>query len=126
MAKKIFIVEDDPVISEMYANKLEKEGFEIDWAKDGKEALRKLEKTEFDLILLDKVLPDMDGFEILKKIKTDSKLKNKTKVVVLTNIYGKNDTEEGLKFGADAYLVKVHFAPSEIVEKIKAILSQRI
>lgn len=125
-SKKILIVEDDLVISEMYANKLEKEGFEIDWAKDGEGALEKLGKTEFDLILLDKALPDMDGFEILKKIKTNPKLKEKIKVVALTNVSSRDSAEEFLKLGADAYFIKAHFTPTEIITKIKAILGQKV
>lgn len=120
----MLIIEDDLFISEMYANKFTEAGFEVDSAKDGREALAKLEETEFDMILLDRILPDMDGLEILKKIKTNSKLKDKTKVFILTNVGEKKDAEEALNLGAELYFLKANFTPTEIVEKIKEILEK--
>lgn len=119
--KKILIVEDDVFISEMYANKLQKAGFEVSLARDSQEALSKLKEIRPDLILLDIVLPKIDGFEVLKTIKNDPKFK-KIKVVLLTNLSEAEDIKKGLELGADAYLIKAHSTPSEIIEKIKEIL----
>lgn len=123
---KILIIEDDVLISGMYAVKLGKEGFKIDSAKTGKEAIEKLQKNEYDLVLLDKALPDIDGFEILKHIKTNQKLKDRTKVIVLTNVSEKNDAQNAMDLGAEDYLVKANFTPAEIVEKIKNTLKPKI
>ena len=119
--KKILIVEDDVFISEMYANKLQKAGFEVISVRDGQEAITKLEEIGPDLVLLDIVLPKIDGFEVLKTIKTDPKFK-KIKVALLTNLGEGENIKKGLELGADAYLIKAHSIPSEIIEKVKEIL----
>lgn len=119
--KKILIVEDDPFILEMYKNKLEKVGFKISVAKSGKEGIIFLEKdAEVDLILLDVVMPGMNGFEMLEIIKADEEYK-KIPVILLTNLSQQEDIEKGLKLGATDYLIKAHFTPSEVVEKVKKI-----
>lgn len=119
--KKILIVEDDVFISEMYAKKLQKAGFEVISVRDGQEAISKLEEIMPDLVLLDIVLPKIDGFEVLKTIKTDPKFK-KIKVALLTNLGEGENIKKGLELGADAYLIKAHSIPSEIIEKVKEIL----
>ena len=121
MAKKILIVEDDNFISEMYANKFGESGFEISVAKDGQEALDKAKEIIPDLILLDIVLPKKDGFEVLKDLKKENVLKN-TKIVFLTNLGEGEDLNKGLRSEADAYLIKAHSTPSQIVAKIEEIL----
>jgi len=123
MAKKILIVEDDNFISEMYANKFGESGFEISVAKDGQEALDKAKEIIPDLILLDIVLPKKDGFEVLKDLKKENVLKN-TKIVFLTNLGEGEDLNKGLQSEADAYLIKAHSTPSQIVSKIEEILEK--
>lgn len=122
--KKILIIEDDPFLSEMYAAKLSQENFQAELAVDGKEGLKKIQSCKPDLILLDIVLPKMDGFEILKKLKQDPKLK-KIPVVLLTNLGQKNEVEKGLALGADEYIIKAHFTPTAVVAKVKEILASR-
>ena len=119
---KILIVEDDPFLSEMYSTKLTQENFEVELAIDGKEALKKVKDIKPDLVLLDIVLPKMDGFEVLQKIKKDTALSN-IKVIALTNLGQKEEVEKGLGFGADDYIVKAHFTPSEVINKIKKVLN---
>ena len=120
---KILIVEDDPFLSEMYSTKLIQEKFEVDFATDGKEAIKKAREARPDLILLDIVLPKMDGFEVLAEIKKDPQLRN-IQVIALTNLGQKEEVEKGLKLGADDYIVKAHFTPTEVINKIKQVIKK--
>lgn len=120
---KILIVEDDPFLSEMYSTKLVQENFEVDLAIDGKEAIKKAREMKPDLILLDIVLPKMDGFEVLAEIKKDIELRN-IQIIALTNLGQKEEVEKGLKLGADDYIVKAHFTPTEVVNKIKQVIKK--
>lgn len=119
--KKILIVEDDNFISEMYSNKFSESGFEVSVAKDGQEALDKAKEIIPDLILLDIVLPKKDGFEVLANLKKE-KVLVKTKIVFLTNLGEGENINKGLQSEADAYLIKAHSTPSQIVAKIEEIL----
>jgi len=119
--KKILLVEDDKFISDIYATKFKEEGFEIEVAADGEDCLNKLTEAKPDLLILDIVLPKVDGWEVLRKIKTDENLKD-LKVVILSNISKKENVEKGLKSGIIKYFVKAHYTPTEICEEIKKIL----
>jgi DNA-binding response OmpR family regulator len=121
---KILIIEDDKFLRELIARKLVKEGYEIAEAIDGEEGLKKVSEENPDLILLDLILPGIDGFEVLAKIKEDPKT-SLIPVLILSNLGQKDEIERGLKLGAVDFLVKAHFTPEEIVEKIKAILSKQ-
>lgn len=124
MAKKtILIIEDDKLLREVITKKLTIEDFEVQEAVDGGSGLRALKEKRPDLILLDLVLPGMDGFEFLSKIKADSHLAS-IPVVIISNLSQKEDVKRGLKLGAIDYLIKAHFNPSQIVEKIKDILKK--
>jgi DNA-binding response OmpR family regulator len=124
MAKKILIVEDDKFLRELISRKLQKEGYEIVQAADGEEGEKKIKETKPDLILLDLILPGIDGFEVLSRIKQDPTVAP-IPVVILSNLGQKEEIEKGLKLGAVDYLVKAHFTPAEIVEKIKVILKEQ-
>jgi len=119
--KKILLAEDDKFISDIYTTKFKEEGFEIEVAVDGQECLNKLGEEKPDLLVLDLVLPKIDGWEILKKIETDENLKD-LKVVILSNISEKEDIEKGLKNGIIKYFIKAHYTPTEICGEIKKIL----
>lgn len=123
MSKKKFIllVEDDEFLAELYATKLNLEGFEVALAVDGEKGLKMIKEKNPDLILLDIILPKIDGFEILKTIKADRALKN-IPVILLTNLSQKDEVKRGLELGADDYLIKAHFMPSEVVKKIKQLI----
>ncbi len=116
--KKILIVEDDSFVMDIYHTKLSQEGYEIIEAHNGVEAMEKLKEIKPDMILLDIVMPYMDGMEVLKKVKADEKLKS-IPVILLTNLSQKEEITEGLGLGANDYLIKSHFTPSEVLEKIK-------
>lgn len=117
----VLIIEDDPFISDMYQTKLKNNGYQVFLAADGQTGLEIAQKKQPDIIILDLVLPKMDGFQILKRIKEDSRIKN-IPVLILSNLGQKEKIDKGMKLGADAYLVKSQFKPSEVLEKIKKLL----
>lgn len=121
---KILIVEDDKFLRELIVRKLEKEGFEIVEAVDGENGVQKIKQERPDLVLLDLILPGIDGFEVLKKIKEDPKTSS-IPIVILSNLGQREDVERGMKMGAVDYLVKAHFTPNEIIDIVKRSLNAR-
>lgn len=121
MAKKILILEDDKFLRELVKKKLVGEGFEVIEASDGEEGVKKTKEEKPDLILLDLILPGIDGFEVLAKVKEDPTTSS-IPVIILSNLGQREEVEKGLKLGAIDYMIKAHFTPSEIVEKIKNAL----
>lgn len=119
--KYILLVEDDPFLIDIYTTKLKEAGFEIEVAKDGQAALKSLNRKKYDLLILDIVLPHIDGWEILRKIRGQDKLKN-LPVIILSNLGQKQEVKKGLDLGATKYLIKAHYKPSEVVKEIKEIL----
>ncbi len=119
--KKILLVEDDKFLSEMYATKLTASGFDVEVSFDGQDALTKIKEKKPDLILLDIVLPKMDGFELLQLLRKDDSTKE-ISVIILTNLGQKEEVEKGLKLGANDYIIKAHFTPTEVVAKAKKLL----
>lgn len=118
---KILIVEDDKFLRELISQKIGAEGYEVIGATDGEEGLKVAGETHPDLILLDLILPTMDGFEVLQKLK-GQELTKAIPVIVLSNLGQKEDIDKGMQLGAVDYMIKAHFTPKEIVEKIKSIL----
>jgi DNA-binding response OmpR family regulator len=118
---RILVVEDDKFLRELLIRKLETAGFEVSSAFDGQEALKKIKEGLPQLILLDLVLPGVDGFEILRQIKEDVKTKE-IPVIILSNLGQKEELERGIGLGAEDYLIKAHFTPDEIIEKVKRTL----
>ena len=121
MDKKILIVEDDKFLRELISQKITKEGYQVVEAIDGEDGVKKAKEEKPDLILLDLILPGIDGFEVLSSIKEDPSL-SQVPVIILSNLGQKDDVERGLKLGAADYLIKAHFTPGEIIEKIKKSL----
>lgn len=117
------IIEDDSYISDMYKIKLESENFDVVVAEDGIKGLKELERIKPDIILLDVVMPKVDGFGVLKTIKNTDGLKG-IPVIMLTNLGQKDNVERGLDLGASGYIIKAHFTPSEVVKKVKEILEK--
>ena len=118
---KILVVDDDPFILDMYVIKFKEQGFQIDTATDGKMALERIDAGKPDIVLLDVVMPKMDGFDVIKKIQ-DSQTPRAFKILFLTNFGQKEDVERGMQMGADGYIIKAHFTPSEVVAKVKELL----
>lgn len=117
----VLLVEDDVFLSGIYQKKFEMEGFKISASDNGEKGLADAKKKKPDIILLDILLPKMDGFSVLKELKEDASTKN-IPVILLTNLGQKDDVEKGLEAGAVDYLIKAHFKPSEIVEKVRKVL----
>lgn len=123
---KILIVDDDPLLSNMYRTKFELDGNTVFIANDGKECILKAKSESPDLILMDVMMPVMNGLEALRELKMDQKTK-KIPVVMLTNVSSSEAEEsEGLELGAVAYLVKSDYTPKEIVQKVKEILGATV
>jgi DNA-binding response OmpR family regulator len=121
MAKTILIVEDDKFLRELITQKLVKEGYDTLMAIDGEEGIKKVREGKPDLVLLDLILPGIDGFEVLSRMKEDENLA-KIPVIILSNLGQREEIERGLKLGANDYMIKAHFTPREIIDKIKTIL----
>lgn len=120
----ILLVEDDSFISSMYRTKLSNLQYAVEVIEDGEEAWTRLQKSPLpDLLLLDVVLPKRDGFEILEGLKKNEQTKH-IPVILLTNLGQKPDVERGLALGANDYIIKAHFTPTEVVEKIRKLLNK--
>lgn len=116
--KKVLIVEDDASIIQMYSMKFKEGGYEVLQAGTGVEGLEMAKKNKPDLILLDIIIPQFDGFAVLEKLREDTAIKN-IPVVLLTNLSQEGDQEKGKKLGAKEYLVKAHLTPSEVFKKVE-------
>jgi DNA-binding response OmpR family regulator len=119
-AQKILVVEDDKHISQLLKYNLEKAGYECATTITGEDAVEELNRSPFDLIILDIMLPKMDGFEVCRRIKRDESLKY-IPIIMLTARGEEVDRVVGLELGADDYIVKP-FSPRELILRIKAVL----
>lgn len=117
----MLIVEDDEFLRSLNAKRLETEGFKVVVAVDGQNAIDLIPKEMPNLIFLDLLLPGVDGFEVLKKIKADEKTKA-IPVIVFSNLGQKEDIEKAHALGANDFLVKANFTLDDVVTKIKEIL----
>ena len=118
----ILVVEDDKFLRDLIVQKLKKEGFAVDDAIDGEEGLRHIKEAKPALVLLDLILPGIDGFEVLKRMKEFPDTA-KIPVIILSNLGQREDVDRGLKLGAVDFLIKAHFTPGEIVARVKSILA---
>ena len=121
---KILIIEDDKFLRDLISQKLRKENFNTLEAVDGEEGLKTAREKSPDIILLDLILPGLDGFEILRVLKSD-KNTSQIPVIVLSNLGQKEDMDRALSGGAEDFMVKAHFTPGEIVTKIKSVLKKK-
>lgn len=119
--KSVLLIEDDPFLIDLYTTKFKEVGFAVEVASSGAEGLNKVKTMKPDILLLDIVLPNINGWQILEEIRKDEALKG-LKIVILSNLTSKEEVEKGLNMGADKYLIKAHYTPSEVVEEIKKIL----
>ena len=119
MAKKILIVDDDEYILDLYEEILKDAGFDAETAIDGLDGLEKIKKNKYDLVLLDIMMPKLDGVEVLRKI---HKGKMKVEVVLLTNLAHDPVMKEGKSLGALDYLIKADLTPDQLVERVKSHL----
>lgn len=117
----IILIDDDVALLEMYETKLTNSGFKVLTASNGNEGFQLVSSNKPDLILTDLVMPESDGFELLRKIKKGKKTKD-FPTVALTNLSSENDRKEAMGSGAIDYLVKSNYTPAQIVEKVKGYL----
>lgn len=122
--KHVLLVEDDDFLAHIYVHKLETEGFKVTHADDGMEGLEAARKKRPDVILLDVLMPRLDGFSVLHELKRDHKTA-KIPVLMLTNLGQKEDVQKGLDLGAEDYLIKAHTTPSEVVTHINTLLKKK-
>lgn len=125
--KRILIVDDDEFLLDMYTVKFKEAGFEVDFAAEGRTAKEKMRKHRYDAILLDIVMPQLDGFTILKDLRQEKGNVNikDALIVYLTNLGQREDIEKGLALGVDDYIIKAHFTPSEVVRKVEELLAKK-
>lgn len=121
---KVLLVEDEQTLQDMYHIKLEKEGFTVVTAGDGATAIELAKKENPDIILLDVILPKMDGFAVLEQIRKVKPLA-KTPIIMLTNLGQKEDIAKGKKFGATDYLVKANTTPADIANKVASLVGKK-
>lgn len=121
MKKKILVIEDDAFLQGLESTKLEKSNYEVITASDGSEGMAKINEPGLDLILLDIILPQFDGFEILKKVRSTENLK-KIPVIVFSNLSEEKDINKANELGATDFMVKSNFTLDELVEHINNIL----
>jgi len=123
---KILMIEDDPFFAQLCSGALEGEGYDVVVATDGEKGLVKVKEENPDLILLDIILPEMNGLEVLRNIREnpDPKIANKL-VIILSNLYAKKEEEEGKRLNADDYLIKANITSDELLVKIREVMSKK-
>ena len=119
--KKILFIEDESALQKTFGKVLEKESFEVIPALDGEIGLRLAKSEKPDLILLDLILPKLNGFEVLQKIKEDEEIKN-IPIIVLTNLETMDNVDRAIRLGATTYLVKANYTLKEVISKVKKTL----
>jgi CheY-like chemotaxis protein len=120
---KILIIEDEPDLLKVFSDMLEQDKFEVIEAKDGKEGLQVAIDSKPDLILLDILMPVMDGIAVLKEIKINEALKN-IPVIVLTNYSDNQKIAEAMEHGAYGYLIKINLKNDDLAKNIRSALSK--
>jgi DNA-binding response OmpR family regulator len=121
MKNKILFIEDESALQETFGDLLSREGYEVIKALDGDSGLRLAKSEKPDLILLDLILPRMNGFEVLEGIRKEDDIKD-IPVIILTNLESAGDVQKAIEFGAKDYLVKANYKMEEVLEKIKTAL----
>lgn len=122
--KTILIVEDDRFIGEMYVRSLKKAGYDVDWMVDGNDGLIAARNKPYDLILLDVMLPERRGSEILEALRGEENLIPNARVIVLTNFEQDDESRMAMESRADGYLIKAEITPTKLLSVIKQLDSQ--
>jgi len=122
--KKIIIAEDEPVLIEMYRLYFERAGYEVLKASNGRECIDFVKNEKPNIILLDILMPKVDGWEVLKQLKTDPETK-KIPILVFSNLGQTQEIQKGLDLGADDYVVKSNMTPKELLEKVEGMLNKQ-
>ena len=122
-SRTVLIIEDEQDICELYAEVLTNAGYSVEQARDGATGLEKIKNSDWNLLLLDIMLPGKDGLRILKEIKENPDFK-KGPLVILTNLKSDHIIQEAFNTGADGYLIKSEFTPDKVVEEVDKYLTQ--
>lgn len=122
--KTILIVEDDEFLRSLTAKRLEKEAYKVEAAVDGENGITMMESKKPDLILLDLLLPGLDGFEVLKRAKSNDATKH-IPVIIFSNLGQKEDIEKAKTLGANDFLIKANFTLDDVVTKIHSLLDKK-
>lgn len=118
---KVLLVEDDSMIVQMYKTRMDNEGWEVFSTDRGSEALKIASAEKPDIVLLDVILPEIDGFAILKELKSESATK-KIPVLMLTNLGQESDQNKGKEMGVDGYFIKSQHTPGDVIVKIESLI----
>ena len=121
--KKILLVEDDEFLRQIIGKNLSDSGYSVIMAVNGKDAIERMIADKPDLVLLDLLLPEVDGFEVLKQAKQNKEISNII-IVALSNLTQQSDITRALELGAADYFIKSQFTSKEIEEKIKGMLKE--
>ena len=121
---KILLVEDEDFLLELYETKLEQAGYEVIKASNGSQGLSLAQLEKPNLILLDILMPEVDGYEMLRRLKADAKTKN-IPVIIFSNLSQKAEIEKGLKLGASDFIIKTSVTPSELAGRVREFLSKK-
>ncbi|MDQ5971933.1 MAG: hypothetical protein QG553_92 [Patescibacteria group bacterium] len=114
-AKKVLCIEDEHFIGELYARALTKGGYEVKVVIDGSEGLKEARTNQYDIILLDLMVPNVTGMEILKQLRDPSQPALKAKIIITTNLEQKEETRTAIEQQADGYLIKAEVTPKQLV-----------
>lgn len=120
---KIIIVEDDPMISEIYLKKFSEAGFGVSIASSGDQALSLAKTEKPDVLMTDLIMPKMDGFQLIEKLRGGEYDPN-IRIIVTSNLSQKEDQEKAMKLGANGFLAKSDFTPSNLVKEVERLLGQ--
>lgn len=120
---KILLIEDDNMLREMYSAKFGREGYEVHKSDNGSDGVKIAIEIKPDIILLDIIMPKMDGFAALKELRKKEETQS-IPVILLTNLGQDKDIEKGKKLGADDYFIKANHTPAEIVEKVREMIGK--
>lgn len=121
--KKILIVEDDAFLRQIYSDTLTAEGYHIEVAVDGEDGFNKVKQGKYDLVLVDILMPKLNGFEMLEKLKADSSIHLNSLFIFLTNLDNEADIKHALALG-NGYLIKSQMTPGDLVKEVKIYLEK--
>lgn len=119
---KVLIIEDDPLMLRMYQKIFSFDGYEVETATDGEMGIEKVRSVKPTIVLLDVMMPKMNGLQVLEKIKADPETKS-IPVIMLTNLAGQQDVDKALTMGAVKYIIKSEYEPKQVSDMVKEIIS---
>ena len=124
-SRKVLIIEDEDIFIEMFGDKLKQEGFEVVAAKNGKWGLKEAEKGGFDCVLLDMMMPAMNGFKAIQELRANENTKN-IPIIILSNSALDSEVQKAMDLGANAYHIKTQITPGEVAEEVKELIKAKL